>query len=226
IVVSIAVVIFMLLKVLPTFVSMFEGSETALPWPTLFVLNISEWLQKYWHIILAAMGVGTGLLFYFRSTEYGKRFFDNLKISVPGIKTINTKIITSRFTRTLSTLMASGIHLIPSIEVVGKVVNNAIIEDRLHIGIENISKGATLSKAVGDVKIFPPMVDSMIKIGEESGSLDEMLYKTADFYDEEVEESLQRMITLMEPMLIVVLALVIGFIVIAMAMPMFDMVDT
>ncbi len=226
IVVSIAVVIFMLLNVLPTFVGMFEGSGSELPWPTKFVLGISDWMQDYWFIILG-MGVLISLLFnYFKSTEAGRRLVDNLKLKIPYIKITNIKIITSRFTRTLSTLMASGIPLIASMEVVARVVNNAIVHDRLIEGIENIRRGAPLARAVKDVGIFPPMVDSMINIGEESGSLDDILQKTADFYDAEVEESLQRLTSLMEPLLILVMALVIGFIVIAMAMPMFDMVDT
>ena len=162
----------------------------------------------------------------FKQSPEGVRFFDNLNIKTPFVKITTSKIITSRFTRTLSTLMSSGIPLIQSLEVVGKVVNNSIVKERLDQGIENIRKGVTLSRTVKDIGIFPPMVDSMIKIGEESGSLDDILYKTADFYDEEVEASLQRMTTLIEPILIVGMAVVIGFIVIAMALPMFDVVNT
>ena len=111
-------------------------------------------------------------------------------------------------------------------EVVSRVVNNSIIEERLISGIENIRKGVSLSRTVKDVGIFPPMVDSMIRIGEESGSLDDMLYKTADFYDEEVETSLQKLTSMIEPLMIVVMGLSIGFIAIAMYLPMFDMMQT
>ena len=122
--------------------------------------------------------------------------------------------------------MDSGIPLIKSMEVVAKVVNNLIIQDRITGSIEQIRKGIPLSRAIKDVGVFPPMVDSMIKIGEESGSLDDILTKTADFYDEEVEVALHKMTTLLEPIMIVGMALVIGFIVIAMYLPMFDLVNT
>lgn len=226
IVVSVSVVIFMLVAVLPTFVGMFEGSDTPLPGPTRFLIGISASIQAYWFIYVGVIGFTSVALLMFKQSPEGIRFFDNLKIKTPFIKITTAKIITSRFTRTLSTLMSSGIPLIQALEVVGKVVNNSIVKERLDNGIENIRKGVTLSKAVKDVGIFPPMVDSMIKIGEESGSLDDILYKTADFYDEEVEASLQRMTTLIEPILIVGMAVVIGFIVIAMALPMFDVVNT
>lgn len=226
IVVSIAVVVFMLVAVLPTFVGMFEGSDSPLPGPTKILISLSESLKMHWYIYGIVLVVFiTGITVY-KQTKEGKRFYDNLKIKLPFIKVTSSKIITSRFTRTLSTLMSSGIPLIQSMEVVERVVDNVVVEERIKEGIDNIRKGVPLSKSIKDVGIFPPMVDSMIKIGEESGALDDILYKTADFYDEEVETSLQRLTTIIEPLLIVGMALVIGFIVIAMAMPMFDVVNT
>ncbi|WP_312667303.1 type II secretion system F family protein [Tissierella praeacuta] len=225
-VVSIAVVIFLLVAVMPTFIGMFESSGQALPKPTQILLNISNWLTEYWYIfipIVLALIVGFVL---FKQTPTGINFVDTLKIKIPVIKDTNVKIITARFARTLSTLMSSGIPLLQSIEIVSRVVGNKIVHDRLEIASEDIRKGISLSRAINEVGIFPPMVDSMIKIGEESGSLDDILYKTADFYDEEVEVALQRMTSLMEPVMLVIMALIIGFIVIAMAMPMFDMVNT
>lgn len=224
--VSIAVVIFMLVFVLPTFTSMFEGSDTPLPWPTKFLLDLSDSLKTYWYIYLGVIGLLVFGLISYKRTEEGTRFFDQMKLKIPVIKGVTAKIITSRFTRTLSTLMDSGIPLIKSMEVVAKVVNNLIIQDRITGSIEQIRKGIPLSRAIKDVGVFPPMVDSMIKIGEESGSLDDILTKTADFYDEEVEVALHKMTTLLEPIMIVGMALVIGFIVIAMYLPMFDLVNT
>ncbi|NLJ91429.1 MAG: type II secretion system F family protein [Clostridiales bacterium] len=226
IVVSISVVIFMLVAVLPTFIGMFDGSGTALPWPTQILLDMSSWLQNYLYIFgLAVIIILVGGI-YFISTHEGRRFVDGLKIKIPGIRVTNTKIITSRFTRTLSTLMASGIPLLQALEVVGKVLNNVVVQDKLTNSMDGIRRGAALSRAVKSMEIFPPMVDSMISIGEESGALDDILAKTADFYDDEVEMSLQRMTTLIEPILLVGMAVVIGFIVIAMALPMFEMVNT
>ncbi len=226
IVVSISVVIFMLVAVLPTFIGMFDGSGTALPWPTQILLDMSSWLQNYLYIFgLAVIIILVGGI-YFISTVEGRKFIDGLKIKIPGIRVTNSKIITSRFTRTLSTLMASGIPLLQALEVVGKVLNNVVVQDKLTNSMDGIRRGAALSRAVKSMEIFPPMVDSMISIGEESGALDDILAKTADFYDDEVEMSLQRMTTLIEPILLVGMAVVIGFIVIAMALPMFEMVNT
>ncbi|SHD77189.1 type II secretion system F family protein [Schnuerera ultunensis] len=225
-IVAIAVVIFLLTVVMPTFISMFESSGSILPGPTRTLLAISNWLTDFWYlfigiVILIVMGV-----IYFGKTQKGRVFFDNLKIKIPGIRKMNIKIITSRFTRTLSTLLSSGIPLLQGLDVVSKVVGNKVISNKLNQAKEDIRKGIPMSRTIKDIGLFPPMVDSMIKIGEESGALDDILYKTADFYDEEVEASLQKMTTLLEPILIVFMALIIGFIVIAMAMPMFDMVNT
>ncbi len=225
-VVSVAVVIFMLVFVMPTFIGMFEGSDVPLPTPTKILIGISDSLRDFWYIYVVVVGAIVTGLSAFKKTEEGTRLFDSLKLKIPVVKTTSAKIITSRFTRTLSTLMGSGIPLLKAMEIVSRVVNNVIIKERLEEGVENIRKGITLSRAIKDVGIFPPMVDSMIKIGEESGSLDDILFKTADFYDEEVDASLQRLTSLLEPVMLVGMALIIGFIVIAMYLPMFDMVNT
>lgn len=225
-VVSIAVVVFLLVAVMPTFISMFESSGQALPGPTQSLLIISNSLTEFWYIyVVVVLGMTLGFA-SFKRTNAGKTLLDGLKLKIPVVKDTTVKIVTARFTRTLSTLMSSGMPLLQSIEIVGRVVGNKVIQDRLEIAVENIRKGVSLSRTISEVKVFPPMVDSMIKIGEESGALDDILYKTADFYDDEVEVALQRMTALMEPLMLVVMAVVIGFIVIAMALPMFDMVNT
>lgn len=226
IIVSIVVIIFMLIAVLPTFVGMFMDSGVTLPWPTKCILDMSQGLKNYWFIVLIIGGVFGIFIHCYSSTPDGRRNIDNVKIKIPWIRTINVKIITTRFTRTLSILISSGIPLLESLDIVVKVLNNREIQYRLMKGMEDMSKGISLSKVICDVEIFPSMVEGMIKVGEESGALDEILSKTADFYDEEVEVSLQKMTTLIEPILLVLMAIVIGFIVIAMAMPMFDMVNT
>lgn len=223
---TVAVVVFMLVFVMPTFVGMFEGSSNQLPSSTRVLINLSNSLKIYWYVyIVAVAAIAVGISNYKRSKQ-GIRFLDSLKLKIPIVKGTTIMLITSRFTRTLSTLISSGIPLIQSLEVVSRIVNNSVIEERLSSGIENIRKGVTLSKTIKDVEIFPPMVDSMIKVGEESGSLDEMLCKTADFYDEEVEASMQRLTSMLEPLMIIVMALIIGFIVIAMYLPMFDLSST
>lgn len=225
-IVAISVVIFLLVVVMPTFISMFDESGTALPTPTRILLTISNWLKNYWYLFIGIALIVIFGIMILRKTEEGRRFFDNLKIMFPGIKNMNIKIITSRFTRTLSTLLSSGIPLLQALDVVSKVVDNKVVGDKLQLAKEDIRKGVPMSKTIRDIEIFPPMVDSMIGIGEESGALDDILYKTADFYDEEVENSMERMTTLLEPILIVFMGIVIGFIVISIAMPMFDIYDT
>ncbi|MFA5525113.1 MAG: type II secretion system F family protein [Tissierellales bacterium] len=225
-VVSMAVVIFLLVAVMPTFIGMFESSGVELPAPTKILLNISNSLQNQWYIYLASvillvLGIG-----YFAKQETGILFIDSLKLRMPVIRDTNIKVATSRFTRTLSTLLSSGIPLLQCLDVVAKIVNNRFLSIKLEKAKEDVRKGIPLSKTIKAIKVFPPMVDSMIKIGEESGSLDEILIKSADFYDEEVEVAIQKMTEMLQPILIVIMALMVGFIVIAMALPMFDMVNT
>lgn len=225
-IVSIAVVMFLIVVVMPTFVSMFETSGSVLPAPTRIMLAISSFISGYWYLLIAGLIFAIIGIKYFAKTTQGRQFFDTLKLSLPGIKKVNVKIITSRFTRTLSTLLSSGIPLLQSMDIVNRVVGNVIVSEKLDIAKESIRKGVPISKAIKDANIFAPMVDSMIKIGEESGALDDILYKTADYYDEEVENSMQKMTTLLEPIMIVFMALIVGFIVISMTLPMFDMINT
>jgi type IV pilus assembly protein PilC len=215
-VVSVVVVVFMLVFIMPTFIGMFESSGVELPGLTKVLLNISNSLKTYWYIYIGViLALVTGIRRY-KKTEGGRRLFDSLKLRFPIVKGTTSMLITSRFTRTLSTLLTSGIPLIQALEVVARVVNNTIIEERMVEGIDSVRKGVSLSRTVKDVGVFPPMVDSMIKIGEESGSLDDMLTKTADFYDEEVQTSLQKLTSMLEPIMLVVMGFIIGFIVIAM----------
>jgi type IV pilus assembly protein PilC len=225
-IVSVVVVIFMLIFILPTFVGMFEGSDTPLPLPTQILIGLSDFLQSYWYIFIGIVALLVFGITSYINSENGRRLYDGIKLKLPIIKGTTVKIVTSRFTRTLSTLMSSGIPLLRSMEVVSRVVNNKVVEDKLISGIEDIRRGVPLSRMIKDIEIFPPMVDSMVKIGEESGALDDILLKTADFYDEEVDTALTRLTSMLEPLMIVFMALIIGFIVIAMYLPMFEVINT
>ncbi len=225
-VVSVCVVVFMVVFVLPTFVGMFEGSGTELPGPTKLLISMSDSIRSRWYVYLGVIGLIVFGVKTLTSSEGGRQVFDGIKLKLPVLNTTTVKVVTSRFTRTLSTLMSSGIPLLKAMEVVSRVVDNSVVEQKIKDSMEDIRRGVTLSRAVKEVGIFPPMVDSMIRIGEESGALDDILVKTADFYDEEVEVALTRMTTLIEPLMIVFMALVIGFIVIAMYLPMFEVVTT
>jgi type IV pilus assembly protein PilC len=225
-IVSVVVVVFMLVAILPTFLSMFEGSGAPLPGPTKFLLSISNGLRQYWYIFLLALGVIVYIIRRYLKTDSGQKAFDQLKLKLPVVKDMVTKVVTSRFTRTLSTLLASGVPLLPSMDIVARVVGNKIFADGILSVKEDLRKGFDMSGPIRRLGLFPPMVDSMIMIGEESGALDDVLRRTADFYDEEVDVAIQRMTSMLEPIMLIFMAVIIGFLVVAMYLPMIDMMQT
>ncbi|KXG76776.1 Type II secretion system protein F [Thermotalea metallivorans] len=225
-IVAMGVVAFLLTFVMPTFVGMFQSGGVELPFPTRILLFISDSIRKYWYLlILAFLGVVYGLISFVRSDK-GKWLIDNFLFRIPVVKGTIQKIVTARFTRTLSTLLSSGIPLLQALDVVAKIVGNKVVEKGIQTAKEEVRKGTGLAGPIKKIGIFPPMVDSMIAVGEESGFLDEILEKTANFYDEEVEAALTKMTALIEPLMIVVMAFIVGAIVIAMVLPMFDMMNT
>jgi len=149
-----------------------------------------------------------------------------LKLKVPIIKGLNEKIIVSRFTRTLSTVLFSGVSLVEGLNIVSEVVGNRIVQTKLIIARDEVIKGNGLADSIKETKMFPPMLVSMISIGEESGSLDEILSKTADFYDEELEAQIQTFTSLLEPLMIVIMGLLIGVMMLGIVQPMFSMYST
>lgn len=225
-IVAMVVVVFLLTVVMPTFVSMFQQSGATLPTPTLVLLGISDIIKNYWYIIIVLITTLIYLVKKYYATERGRAYIDKLKFRIPILNGVITKIITSRFTRTLSTLLASGVSLIKALDIVSKIVGNKVIEEGINKVKDEVRRGMDLASPIDKLGVFPPMVVSMIKIGEESGSLDEILDKTANFYDDEVEASLQKMTSLIEPIMIIIMALIVGFIVISMVLPMFDMINT
>lgn len=224
--VAVAVVVFLLTFVMPTFVGMFESSGVKLPLPTRILMGISSALQHYWYIFLfVALAVVLGLVQYISTTE-GRRNFDRLKLTVPVIKDLNHKIIATRFARTLSTMLASGIPLIQALENIERIIGNKVVSEGIQQMRTDVQKGSDLAGPMSRLKFFPLMLSSMVHVGEESGTLDDILKKTAEFYDEEVETDFQRVLSMFEPILIVVMGCMIGFIVISMALPMFEMGST
>lgn len=222
----IVIVTFILVFVMPTFVGMFQSSGVELPLPTKVLLNMSTTIRTKWPIILLIiLGIVFGLKYYFK-TENGQFFLSKMKLKIPVVKAMNEKIIVTRFTRTLSTVLSSGITLIQGLQIVSKVVGNKVVEYKLLDVKDQLIKGVGLSEPLKDTGIFPPMLYSMVKIGEESGSLDEILDKTADFYDEELDTAVQQFTAILEPTMILIMGVVIGFIIISIALPMFSMTDT
>ena len=208
--------------VLPTFTGIFEESGTALPWSTRFIIGMSNAFRNHFIMIaIAIAGIGIAIK-YFTKTEQGRVFTSSLKLKLPILKKLNQKIIISRFTRTLSTLLSSGITLAQALPIVSSSLGNRIAQTAIEGVREKVIVGKMLNSSIKEAEIFPAMLSSMVKIGEESGSLDDILNKTADFYDEEVETQLQATFALMEPLLIVVMGFVIGFIIISIMLPMYD----
>lgn len=225
-VMSIGIVIFLLTFIMPTFVDMFTGSGVELPAPTQFVINLSEGIKKYWYIIIIVIGMAAYAIRVFIRTEEGGKQFDRLKLNLPLIKSTSRKILTMRFARGLSTTLYSGLTMVNALEIVAKVIDNKLIETKLNYIREKVIKGVPLNEALESIEEFPPMLTAMVKIGEESGAIDNILDKTAKFYEQEVEEALQRLTTMIEPIMILIMGVLIGGIVIAMILPMFDMFQT
>ncbi|KAB3537360.1 type II secretion system F family protein [Alkaliphilus pronyensis] len=225
-VLAVGVVVFLLTFVMPTFIGMFEGSGVALPLPTRILLDVSNILTTYWYIFTVFIIIAIVGFKAFITTEAGRYSFDEFKLKLPVIKETIKKISTSRFSRTLSTLLASGIPLLEALDIVSRVVGNKVLEKGILKSIDEVRRGSTLAKPIKAIGFFPPMLDSMIKIGEESGALDDILEKTASFYDEEVDSAIQKLTAMLEPLMIIIMALIIGAIVIAMILPMFDMMNT
>lgn len=222
-VVAIVVVTILLTFVMPTFIDMFTESGVELPLSTKILLGMSGGLQKHGLLILLAVVIIVILFRYYLKTDSGKLFSSRLKLKIPVVKKLNQKIIVSRFTRTLSTLLSSGVTLVQALEVVSDVVGNKVAEEALSRIREAVIKGEGLSTPISEDKLFPSMLASMVKIGEESGSLDDILNKTADFYDEELEVTVQTTTALLEPLLIVIMGVVMGFIIVSIMLPMFNM---
>jgi general secretory pathway component, cryptic len=225
-IVAVGAIIFMLVGVMPTFTDMFASSGVDLPAPTKLLMNMSETIKNYWYIFIAVIAVIAVIFKRYTATITGKKQYDTLKLKLPVIGSSVTNIATSRFTRTLSTLMASGIAIVPAMEASAGVTDNQVVIDGIAKVTEDIKKGLSISLLLKSMNFFPPMVISMISIGEESGSLEDMLSKTADYYDEELEATIQKMLSMLEPMLILFMGVVIGFIVVSMMLPISDLAST
>jgi type IV pilus assembly protein PilC len=222
-VIAIAAVVFIMTFVMPTFIEMFEGEGIELPLITRIMLGTSRFLSNNLFLILISIIIIVLIFNIYKKSSSGILRISYLKLKLPIIGTLNKKIIVSRFTRTLSTLIASGVSLVHALPIVAGVLENKVAEDAILKVRERVVRGDGLSSPIRENDIFPKMLSSMIKIGEESGSLDDILNKTADFYDDEVEQSIQTTTALIEPLLIVVMGIVIGGIVISIMLPMFDM---
>ena len=224
-IISTGVVILLLVVVIPTFVGMFDDMGMELPFTTRMLLAISDFVIHKWYILLLGIGFIIFFFTYYAKSELGKMSLSSIKLRLPLFGTLNTKVVASRFARTLSTLLASGLPLLEALEVVSKVVDNHFVMKGLINTKDQVSKGVPLSKPIEEMGVFPPMINHMVRIGEDTGQLEPILDKVADFYDTEVETAVSQLTTMLEPLIIVVLAVVVGFVVISIIQPMFQMYD-
>ena len=225
-VVAIISITFILTFVMPTFVQMFEENNVDLPMSTKMVLETSKVLGKYGIIIFLILVTAIILLGKYLKSEEGQYKLSSINLKIPVIKKLTQKIIVSRFTRTMGIVSSSGMSLVTSIEIVASVVGNKIAEKELLKVKEKVLKGEGLGDSIMKIKIFPPMLASMVKIGEEAGSLDSILDKTADFYDDELEREIKTATALIEPSMIVLMGIIIGFLLISILTPMFKMYNS
>ena len=218
-------IIVLLVFVIPTFQRMFAEAGIALPLPTQIVIGLSQGLQSYWWaVILVVVGVVYSVKKYY-ATNDGKLVIDRLMLKAPVLGDVLRKSAVSRFTRTLGTLVSSGVSILEGLEITAKTSGNRVIQDAIMESRASIAGGETISAPLKKSQVFPPMVISMINVGEQTGGLDEMLTKIADFYDEEVDAAVSGLLSLMEPVMIVFLGVVVGGMVVAMYLPIFDMVN-
>ncbi|MFQ9728615.1 MAG: type II secretion system F family protein [Clostridium perfringens] len=225
-VVAIIAITFILTFVMPTFVQMFEENNVDLPMSTKMVLGTSKMLGKYGIIIFLILVTAIILLGKYLKSEEGQYKLSSINLKIPVIKKLTQKIIVSRFTRTMGIVSSSGMSLVTSTEIVASVVGNKIAERELLKVKEKVLKGEGLGDSIMNIKIFPPMLASMVKIGEEAGSLDSILDKTADFYDDELEREIKTATALIEPSMIVLMGIIIGFLLISILTPMFKMYNS
>src|SRR5881296_2316164 len=215
----------LLIFVIPTFQNMFASVNLELPLPTRIVIGMSSILTHYWWAIIGALGGFVFLLSRYYKTAPGRLQIDKLLLRLPVLGDVIRKSAVSRFTRTLGTLISSGVSILDGLEITARTAGNMVIHNAVMESRASIAGGETIAAPLAKSKVFPPMVISMISVGEQTGGMDEMLSKIADFYDDEVDAAVSALLSLMEPVMIVVLGVIVGGMVIAMYLPIFDMVN-
>jgi len=223
--VAMGAIVILLLFVIPTFETMFASFNQELPLPTRIVIGLSSFLQGYWLWLLIG---GTGAGFLFRrwiATSSGRLIFDRLMLRMPLLGSLVRKSAVARFTRTLGTLLSSGVSILEGLEITARTAGNRVIHDAVMDSRASIAGGESISEPLRRSGVFPPMVTQMINVGEETGDLDGMLNKIADFYDEEVDVAVESLLKALEPALIVILGTIVGGMIVAMYLPIFGMVS-
>jgi len=226
-VISIAgiVIAVILWKVIPTFASMFEGLGATLPLPTRLVIAASNWFVRILPFLVVFLVAGVFAFKRYYATYGGRRVIDRMILKMPIIGILMQKIAVARFCRTLATLISSGVPILDGLEITARTSGNAIVEDAIMAVRKGVESGLTVAQPLKESGVFPPMVVQMIGVGEQTGALDAMLSKIADFYEEEVDQAVANLLTLMEPVMILFLGITVGGIVISMYLPLFDLIS-
>ncbi|MBP1643345.1 MAG: epsF 2 [Acidobacteria bacterium] len=219
------VVFIILWKVIPVFAQLFAGLGGELPFLTRVVVNASNFVGRFWWVVIGGLVLISVAVKRYHKTESGRRVIDGLLLKIPAIGMLLRKIAVARFCRTLATLTASGVPILDGLEITARTSGNAIIEDAVLAVRKAVEEGKTLSAPLAETKVFPPMVVQMINVGEQTGALDQMLSKIADFYEEEVDTAVAGLMKLIEPLMILVLGGIIGTIVTAMYLPMYAILN-
>lgn len=225
-IVTVLAIATILMFVLPTFASMYEGLGADLPLPTQIVMNISNLLRSQFFLIIGLIVSFVVLYKLAVRTEKGRYIKDKISLYVPVFGNLIKKSSIARFSRTLSTLLGSGVAILDSLEITAKTSGNAVVEKAIYAARTSISEGEDISGPLSREKVFPPMVIQMVRIGEQSGQLDVMLTKVADFYDQEVDQAVDNLTAALEPIIMIVLGVVIGGLVVSMYLPIFQMAST
>jgi len=226
IIVIAALVVFIILwKVIPVFAQLFAGLGSEMPLLTRMVISASNFVADYFFLILALIVAGYIAINRWHRTPHGRRILDGLLLKIPVVGMLLRKISVARFCRTLGTLTASGVPILDGLEITGKTAGNAIIEDAVMAVRKSVEEGKTISEPLAQTKVFPSMVVQMINVGEQTGALDQMLSKIADFYEDEVDTAVAGLMKLIEPVMITVLGAVIGTIVAAMYLPLYSILS-
>jgi type IV pilus assembly protein PilC len=221
--VAVGACIFMLVGVIPVFAKMFADFGGELPGPTRIVMGMSAFMRSYWWTLVLGVGAIVLAIRQYRNTNSGRLKTDQLLLRFPIIGTVLRKSAVARFTRTLGTLIGSGVPILQGLEITSKTAGNRVIQDAIGEVSKSISQGDTIADPLRESGVFPPMVVQMISIGEQTGSLDEMLSKIADFYDDEVDAAVEALTSAIEPVMIVVMGTMVGGMLVAMYLPIFKM---
>jgi type IV pilus assembly protein PilC len=218
------VLVGMLMFLVPIFVDIFAQLGGDLPLLTQIVVNLSNVLRSYYFIVFPVMGAMIYGFFRLKKTERGRRVWDGFRMRIPfGVGAIVVKVGMARFSRTLSTLVAAGVDIIRSLEITGSTAGNSLIEDATAVVRERVHQGVPIAIPLDEEKVFPPMVAQMVRVGEETGELEKMLAKIADFYEDEVDSSIATLTSVIEPLMMIGVGMVVGVIIISMYMPMFKL---